>query len=195
VGAVVCRRPLRFDVVVPGAAAHAVVQATFAGAAPAPVEIPVTDVRGVLERLYRPACQAEKLADTVAIGFGPDWSYLSLDGRPAAQGTLRMQRTNGEEAVVIRQLLGTVLLDASPVPAAVGPLLSLPAGAREAETPIVLTQSGDCRAHALAESKHTFFLRAVVAVEPDIEVVLYVQPDTDDQPQLLQMINRSCGVG
>jgi hypothetical protein len=195
VGAVRCSRPLRFDVVVPPDPAHAIALATFDGAAPAEVELPVTDVRSVLERLYRPACQGEKLAETATIAFGPQWTDTTLDGKPAAQGVLHLRRTNGIEPVVIRELLGTVLLDAAPVPAASGPLLRLPAGSPEASTGIVLTQSGDCRAHALAESKHTFFLRAVVEVEPDVELVLYVQPELDDQPQLLQMINRACGVG
>ena len=80
-------------------------------------------------------------------------------------------------------------------PAPGEPWLTLAPNDAEAERPVALVQSGDCRPHALAESKHTFFLRATVSVEGGPTLVVYVRPDADDEAQLLALINRSCGVG
>ena len=197
-GTAVCPPWAGFDVVLPGGPVEVAALAAFDGAAPVRVVIPVSDVRGVLRRLYVPACQEQALAATATVSFGPVWTDTAIDGRPAATGVLRLHRTGRSgPAVRVVEVLGTVLLRVDPIeaPAQGEPWLTLGSTDGGAELPVALLQSGDCRPHALAESKHTFFLRAAVAVEGGPTLTVYVRPDADDEGQLLRLINRACGVG
>ena len=60
--------------------------------------------------------------------------------------------------------------------------------------PILIEQSGNCAAHALAESKKTFIIPIGFAVGDD-EPTAYVIMFDDSTKQLLNgMINESCGL-
>jgi hypothetical protein len=59
----------------------------------------------------------------------------------------------------------------------------------------MVTQSGNCQPHALAESKHTFLLSAVVAVGDGEPVAIVVIPDDSAKRQLGRLINRAGGTG
>jgi hypothetical protein len=193
-GDAVCSKPPTFNEVAPKAASFAVGKASIGGAAPVDVKIPITDTRGVVDRLYGPACTVKAVANSATIAFGTTWTDTEFDGKPAASGTLRIERTNGTDPITITEIRGSVLLRFRPEKLPTGTLVSLPAGERVAEVPVVLVESGDCRPHAIADSKHTFFLPAVVTVGSKPAVVIDVIPDAKSQILLSAMINRSCGL-
>lgn len=196
-GDAVCGDPPRADARVPASAARASATQAWEGAAAGPVNIPITDTRGVLARVYRPDCQRQSVEYAAAVAFDPEWTDTTAsDGRPAALGTLRLRRRHGSDPVTVTQINGSVLLSIAPVtPAAAGALLLTLAGnAADATLPVILTESGRCEAHALAESKHTFFLPVALAVAASPVVLIDVIPDDAAKIQLLKMINRSCGV-
>ena len=142
-------------------------------------------------------CQRQSVEYAAAVAFDPEWTDTTAsDGRPAALGTLRLRRRHGSDPVTVTQINGSVLLSIAPVtPAAAGALLLTLAGnAADATLPVILTESGRCEAHALAESKHTFFLPVALAVAASPVVLIDVIPDDAAKIQLLKMINRSCGV-
>lgn len=199
VGMALCTNGAGFEISVPDpAAAVAVATAAVDGGPPQPVTIAVRDERGVLEGLYRPACEERALGELAELSFGTGWAGTTSEGRPAVSGVLRIVRHGGgARTVVLRQMTGTVLLDVEPAAPAGqgGPWAVLRGGEAVVELPVVLRQSGDCRPHALAESKHTFFLKATVEVDGGPTLQLYVRPDAEDEPVLLAMINRACGVG
>ena len=196
-GDAVCGEPPRADAPVPASAAMASATQAWEGAAAAPVGIPITDTRGVLARVFRPDCQRQSVEHAASVAFDPEWTDATApDGRPAALGTLRLHRRHGSDPVTVTQINGSVLLSIAPVipPAADAPLLRLAGDATDATLPVIVTQSGRCEAHALAESKHTFFLPVGLAVDTAAVVLIDVIPDDAAKVQLLKMINRSCGV-
>ena len=87
-----------------------------------------------------------------------------------------------------------MLLRISPL-APSDPVPCSPPTSRRATIPIVIEQSGNCAAHALAESKKTFFIPIGVAIgdeEPAADVITF---DAPAKQLLNQLINESCGVG
>ena len=196
-GDAVCGDPPRADAPVPASVAIASATLVWEGASAAPVSIPITDTRGVLARVYRPDCQRQSVEYAASVAFDPEWiDATTPDGRPAALGTLRLHRRHGSDPVTVTQINGSVLLSIATVipPAADAPLLRLAGDATDATLPVMLTESGRCEAHALAESKHTFFLPVGLAVDAAPVVLIDVIPDDAAKVQLLKMINRSCGV-
>jgi hypothetical protein len=185
-GDAVCGDPPRADAPVPASAAMASATQAWEGNAAAP-----------LARVFRPDCRRQSVEYAAAVAFDPEWTDATTpDGRPAALGTLRLHRRHGSEPVTVTQINGSVLLSIAPVvPAAAdAPLLKLAGDATDATLPVIVTQSGRCEAHALAESKHTFFLPVGLAVDTAAVVLLDVIPDDRAKIQLAKMINRSCGV-
>ena len=196
-GDAVCGDPPRADTPVPASAAMASATQAWEGDAASPVTIPITDRRGVLARVFRPDCQRQSVEYAASMAFDPAWTDTTTsDGRPATTGTLRLHRLHGNAPVTVTQINGSVLLAIAPVtpPAAGAPLLTLPGAATDAALPVIVTESGACAAHSLAESKHTFFLPVAVAVGASPVVITDVIPDDTAKLQLATMINRSCGV-
>jgi hypothetical protein len=189
-----CSSPPKFNEVAPTTPPFAVAKMSVNGAAAVDVKIPITDTRGVIERLYGPACTVQAVANTATIAFGTTWTDTEFEGKPAAAGTLRIDRKNGNDPVTISEIRGSVLLRFRPEKPATGTLVVLAATERAAEVPVLLVESGDCRPHAIADSKHTFFLPAVVTVGIGPTVVIDIIPDAASQVQLSGMINRSCGL-
>jgi hypothetical protein len=189
-----CSTPPTFSEVAPKAASFAEGKASIGGAAPIDIRIPITDTRGVIDRLFGPACTVKAVANAATIAFGATWTDTEFEGKPASSGTLRIERTNGTEPITITEIRGSVLLRFRPEKPPTGTLMSLAAGERVAEVPVMLVESGDCRPHAIADSKHTFFLPAVVTIGSNPTVIIDVLPDPKSQIQLSAMINRSCGL-
>jgi len=187
----ICSDPPRLDEHLPAVRAFAAATVSFDGGPPATVMIPITDTRHVLDRVYIPACQVQRVAYNATVAFDPTWTDIDLDGKPAVAGLLRMTRRHGTEAVVIDEIGRSVLLQFRPATPTNGPLLTLAADQQQASVPVVLTESGECRPHALADSKHTFLLPASLHLDTT-PVVIYIIPDTASQPQILTMITTSC---
>jgi hypothetical protein len=189
----ICSDPPRLDEHLPAARAFAAATVSFDGGRPTTVMIPITDTRHVLDRVYIPACQVESVAYNATVAFDPSWTDIELDGKPAVAGVLRMTRNHGNQAVVVDEIGRSVLLQFRPATPTNGPLLTLAADQQQVSVPVVLTESGECRPHALADSKHTFLLPASLHLGTT-PVVIYVIADTASQPQILTMISKSCGL-
>jgi hypothetical protein len=192
-GDAICSDPPRLDERLPDSPALALATVSIEGGTPAALKIPITDTRHVLERVYVPACRVQSVAYNATVAFDTTWTDIELDGKAAVAGTLRLTRNKGNEPIVIDEITRTVLLQFRTAQPTSGPLLTLAAGQREATVPVVLTESGDCRPHAIAESKHTFFLPTSLRVG-DVPVVIFVIPNAASQPQILTMINKFCGL-
>jgi hypothetical protein len=199
-GPAVCTNPAQLaspitpDAAPPKTPALARAQASFDGQPPATVEIPVTDTRGVLRRLFGGDCRRQSITSIAGFAFDPTWSETNLNGQPAALGTLRLARTDRTEPLVVSELRGSVLLRLTATPAPALPARLEPDQA-DLALGVVVTQSGNCQTHALAESKHTFLLSAVVAAGDSEPVVIVVIPDDAAKRQLGRLINRACGTG
>ena len=192
-GEAICSDPPRLDERLPDSPALVLATVSIDGSAPAALKIPITDTRHVLERVYVPACRVQSVTYNATVAFDTTWTDIELDGKAAVTGTLRLTRNKGNEPIVIDEITRTVLLQFRAAQPTGGPLLTLAAGQQQATVPVVLTESGDCRPHAIAESKHTFFLPASLRVG-DVPVVIYVIPAATSQPQILTMINKFCGL-
>ena len=192
-GEAICSDPPRLNERLPESGALALATVSIDGSALATVKIPITDTRHVLERVYVPACRVQSVAYNATVAFDTTWTDIELDGKAAVAGTLRLTRNKGDEPIVIDEITRTVLLQFRAAQPTSGPLLTLAAGQQEATVPVVLTESGDCRPHAIAESKHTFFLPASLRVG-DVPVSIYIIPAATSQPQILTMINKFCGL-
>jgi hypothetical protein len=102
--------PITPDAALPKTPALARAQASFDGQPPATVEIPVTDTRGVLRRLFGGDCRRQSITSIAGFAFDPTWSETNLNGQPAALGTLRLARNDRTEPLVVSELRGSVLL-------------------------------------------------------------------------------------
>jgi hypothetical protein len=193
-GPAACSNPPAIDETPPSGESFAVGKMSVDGASPADVRIPITDIRGVVQRLFGPLCNVQAVAYKATVEFGKTWTDTEFEGKPAAAGTLRITRKNSTEAITISEIRGSVLLRFKPEKPPTGTLVSLEAGQQSAEVPVLLVESGDCRPHAIADSKHTFFLPAVITIGGTTTTIIDVMPDEVSQIQLSQMINRSCGL-
>jgi hypothetical protein len=189
-----CSNPPAIGESPPVGPSFAVGKLSVGDAPPNDVRIPITDIRRVVERLFAPACNVQAIAYKATVEFGPVWTDTEFEGQPAAAGTLRIVRNKGTEAITISEIRGSVLLRFKPEKPPSGTLVALAEGQQIAEVPVLLVESGDCRPHAIADSKHTFFLPAVVNVGASATAIIDVMPDPASQIQLSQMINRSCGL-
>lgn len=199
-GDAVCGEPPRAEDRPPAAAAVATALASWPEGGSERVQIPITDQRGVLARVFRPGCTRQSVSYTVSVSFDARWSEATAaDGAPVASGVLRLHRERGDAEVTVTGLNGSVLLSIEAAPpvgdGAPEALVSLPAGQPEATLGVVVRQSGRCDPHALAESKHTFVLPVVLRVGDAAPVSIDVMPDDAAKAQLGRMINRACGVG
>lgn len=199
-GEAVCADPPTGDERTPSAPAVAEAVATWPDTGEtAPVRIPVTDVRGILARVYEPDCRRQGLTAAVTPTWSPELIEMTLpDGRAALAGAFRLDRPAGADpstAVRVTALSGSVLLAVTPTEDAGPTLLTLAAGQASAVLPVVFSQSGNCAPHALAESKQTFLLGVTFVVGDRPEVVVDVVPDAASKDRLTAMINRACGVG
>ena len=64
-----------------------------------------------------------------------------------------------------------------------------------ATIPIVIEQSGNCTAHAVADSKKTFFIPVGVAIGDEAPAADVITFDPPAKALLTRLINESCGVG
>jgi hypothetical protein len=194
-GDAVCGDPPRPDGTPPGDAAVAVGDASIDGAAPVVVAIPIHDERAILPKVYRRSCQDQHLEWAADLRFGDHWTpSTAAPGKPAVLGTIELRRRRSDETLTITRIDGSVLLRISAVKPS-DPIVTLSPGQVAATIPIVIEQSGNCDAHALAESKKTFIIPIGLAVgddEPTADVITF---DTPTEQLLNRMINESCGLG
>jgi len=194
-GHAVCGTPPEADGAPPPGAPLAVGHASVDGGPPQLVAVPIEDRRSILPRVYRTSCQAQRLAWAVDLDFGDEWTpTTTASGKPGVLGTLEVRRSGSDAPLAITRVDGSVLLRVSPA-APSDPLLDLAPDRQAASIPILVEQSGNCTAHALAERKKTFFIPVGVAIgdeEPAADVLTF---DAPAKQLLNHLINESCGVG
>ena len=164
------------------------------GGAAIETAIPIADKLHVLARVFPQSCREQRIMNAVRIGFGDTWTPAERDGVPALAGTIVLERNTGDELVELVRLDGSVLLtvyserDGQPAVLALGP------GVARAELPVVIVQSGQCAAHALAESKKTYILPVLVSLAGEPPLPYDLSLDESVRPQFGTLINTACGV-
>jgi hypothetical protein len=193
-GDAVCGDPPDADGDPPGDAPVAIGNASIDGAAPVTVAVPVDDPREILPKVYRRSCQDQRVRWAGDLRFGDRWTPSTTPaGEPAVVGTIELERRGSEEPLTITEINGSVLLRISAVSPS-EPIAVLESGQDATTVPILIEQSGNCAAHALAESKKTFIIPIGFAVGED-EPAAYLITFDDATKQLLNaMINESCGL-
>lgn len=155
------------------------------------VDLPV-DAAGEeeVDRLLDVDCARRTLAATAAVRLPGPYRSVTVDGEPRLRGRLVLQRRAGGEAVDVRSLGGSVLIDLTPV----GGLRDLGEGTDRAVTPVLLGSSGRCDAHALGGSTQTFLLSAYVRLGDGPEQRVVLTPSPAVQGRVLQVVDRACDV-
>jgi hypothetical protein len=194
-GDAVCGSPPEASGAPPPGAPLAVGHASVDGGPAQLVAVPIEDRRAILPRVYRASCQAQRLAWAADLHMGDEWTpTTTADGRPAVRGTIEVRRNESTDRLVVTDVAGSVLLRITPV-APSDPVLVLAPDQQAGTIPILVEQSGNCTAHALAESKKTFFVPIGVAVGDELPAADVITFDAAAKQLLNQLINDSCGVG
>jgi hypothetical protein len=194
-GDAACGSPPAADGAPPPGAPVALGHVSVDGGPPELIAVPVEDRRAVLPRVYRTSCQAQHLAWAADLRFGAAWTpTTNAAGLPAMLGTIEVHRDQSDQTIVVTRVDGSVLLRINPVtPSA--PVAVLAPEQQATTIPIVIEQSGNCAAHALAESKKTFFIPIGVAIGDEPAAAAVITFDPPAKALLNQLINESCGVG
>jgi hypothetical protein len=194
-GDAVCGTPPDARGAPPPGAPLAVGHAAVDGGPPELITVPIEDRRSVLPRVYQISCQAQRLTWAADLHFGSDWTpTTTAAGKPAVLGTIELRRNESDDPIVVTRVDGSVLLRISPVEPS-DPVAVMAPDQQAATIPIVVEQSGNCSAHALAESKKTFIIPIGVGIgdeDPAADVITF---DAPAKQLLTQLINASCGVG
>lgn len=179
----------------PSGAALAVGDASIDGAPPLLVAIPVDDRRSILPRVFVSSCQDQRLRWAADLRFGASWkASTTTSGRPAVLGTIELRRRESGAALKVTRINGSVLLQINAVSPA-DPVVVLGPSQDVATIPIEIEESGNCAAHALAESKKTFIIPIGFAIGDDEPISYVITFDDTARTLLTKMINDSCGVG
>ena len=146
------------------------------------------DPRGVLERLHQLGCRVQAVEQHARIEFGDRWSPTEASGQ-IMSGELVVRRVSGDEPVSIDAVDGSVLIELS---RASGPVEMAP----EVEfivAPVQAMSSGNCAAHALADSKKTFEFQVALTVGATPVSVSVTAPDAV-RGALYSTVTAGCGL-
>lgn len=194
-GEAVCGSPPDVDAVPPADAAIAVGHASIDGAPPVLVSVPVDDEDSILSKVFRRSCQEQYLRWAADLQFGNTWTHTTTaSGEPAVRGTLELRRKSSDAPLAVTRINGSVLLRITAERPS-DPIATLGPRDDAVSIPIVIEQSGNCSAHALAESKKTFIIPIDVAVGDRDPMAYVVTFDLASQRLLNDMINASCNLG
>ena len=194
-GEAVCGDPSGTNGPAPDGSAVAIGHASIDGAPPVVVAIPIDDSRSILPRVFERSCQEQHLRWAADLHFGERWTPSTTPaGQPALLGTIELRRRHSDRTLTVTRIDGSVLLRINAVTPA-DPVAVLEPGADTATIPILVEQSGNCAAHALAESKKTFIIPIGFAIGDEDPLAYVIAFDTPSRPTLNRMINESCGVG
>ena len=151
------------------------------------VRLPVADAAPVLRRLQAAACAEREVRRQVAIDVS---GFASRPAPGVLAGTLRVRRSTGSDPVRVTAVERSTLLAPTAGPAG-GPVLTLAAGAAQAEVPVVV-RPARCDRHALAESKRSTVFRVFVAVGEARPVLVLVEPPETDRDALVAFVVEAC---
>jgi hypothetical protein len=141
-----------------------------------------------MERLLDVECAGRALAASVSVRLSGPYREVVVGGQPQLRGRLVLIRRAPGDALDVRSLGGSVLIDLRPA----GQLQDLGADADRAVTPVLLGSSGRCDAHALGGSTQTFLLSAYVRLGDGPEQRVVLTPSRRVQGAVLQVVDRAC---
>lgn len=147
---------------------------------------PVDDVRGVLARVHGLDCRRQAMEYRVDVTIGRSWTP-STSG-DAVTGDLVLTRDHATGPVDLTGISGSVLLN---VDVAAGTPTTMDGD--RLSVPIVITSTGNCTGHALADSKKTFDFQVTVQVDGE-EASISVGPDPADQQTVYRPVEVTCGL-
>lgn len=104
-----------------------------------------------LKRLWRTQCDAALLERTVALGYSDDWSVVGSGTEARALGALLLERREGDPAVTVTGVDGSVLHGLR-LPGRT----ALPPGDGAAEIPLEITPGNRCDEHARGQATAPF---------------------------------------
>lgn len=190
-----CQAPPQLTDAPPAAVAEVTVTGAI-GDEPGTFTIPVTDIEGVLERIYRSDCRKQTVLWNAGIAFADTWTREDRDGRVVLAGEIVIDRRSGVGPIVIDDLRGSVLLTLTPAVTPAGddaPIEVMAADVDQIRIPIELANAR-CDPHALGESKKPYVFQIKVVLPAGDAVDITLEPTPTQQAVVYQVIRDGCGV-
>ncbi len=159
---------------------------------------PVFDVKHFARKLYLQDCERQRVARVVDVAW-VDLHEITVDGRPATGGVLRLTRHEGAppEQVTVAFITNSINFTVIPDNVPGEPVLVLPAGEETAEVAVRFVE-GRCDSHARSESSQPFAIFAQISVGASEELTYPLAPPVDQQVAMRGRVERACdllGVG
>lgn len=135
-------------------------------------------------------CDQRYVTERVTVSFADEFT---VDG-DVAHATLEVERVDGDDAVVVHHVRGTVTMGIAPEPAG-PPVAELAPATSSAAIPVSIW-AARCDEHAVIESKRNYHFRAWVTVGDVAEQLLIVQvPESTDLWRALEQLMHVCATG
>ncbi len=147
---------------------------------------PVDDTRGVLARVHGLDCRRQAVAHLVDVRIGGPWTPIASGD--AVTGELRLTRRQATGPARLAGISGSVLLDVAVAPGAPTTMTG-----DELVIPVVVTSSGRCEAHALADSKKTFDFQVTIELD-GVPASISVAPEPADETTVFGPVEVTCGL-
>jgi hypothetical protein len=182
-GAAVCSDPPQFDEPLPNVPAS--VEVTTADGTTS--SWPVDDTRGILTRVHWLDCRRQAVEHLVGVEVATTWTPNATGD--AVTGEIVLTRGAATGSVSLTGVSGSVLLNVDLAPGAPTEL-----DGDRLVVPIVVTSTGFCTGHALADSKKTYEWQLTFDIDGE-EASISVTPAVADQPQVFQPVRVTCRLG
>lgn len=147
---------------------------------------PIDDVRGVLARVHGLDCRRQAMAHRVEVTFGRTWTPSGAGD--AMTGELVLTRRHAEGPVELTGISGSVLLNVALAPGA-----PVTMDGDRLVIPILVTSTGNCTGHALADAKKIFDVQLTLDVGGE-QASISVGPDPGDHQLLYRPVEVTCGL-
>ena len=162
------------------------------------LQAPVFDTKHFARKLYLEDCERQRVAAVVEISW-VDLHEISVDGRPATEGTLRLtRRADAEPATItIGYISNSINFNVVPLVADDDLVVVVPTDRTTVEIPVRFVE-GRCDSHARSESSQPFAFVAQVDLGDGDELSYPLPPPADQQVAMRNRVEQACdllGVG
>lgn len=152
----------------------------------------VLDADGTLGDLHAEACEREMIAQQISLEFA-GFARRAVDGRDVTVAVLQMRRLAAQGDVEVLSSGNTIPFNLLIGDDNAPPLLTLPAGADEAEVPVQFLEAR-CDAHAVAEAKQPFRFVMQVRLGDEPPRSYVVEPPPEMHAEMLATAAAGCAV-
>jgi len=156
------------------------------------IDVPVYDVLHFARKLYLDDCERQLINTQVEIQFA-DLHEVTIEGRPATEGVLRLTRRQSSDTIIVKFISNTINFTFVPIASENGSVATLQADKPTVEVPIRFIE-GRCDAHALSESSQPFKFYAVLDLGDGIERSLATLPAIVDQAPMRHRVETACEI-